>query len=407
MAKRVPQIVAADSQRSSNEIFLADDATNVAMALARWDVKAAIPVMRAQLLAVRQVHGRWPGSSQDNLLVQDQVRLSAALESAGDTKVNRDYAAWIRALPVPESPSQNRLFQPLWQKPQDPNIAAAAEWLFNDPASPWHCLPKTKNTFGEINELVASPLVGVAAFQRGLLANLGDKSSIGDIWLQDGRLQTSPGVNLGATNFFTAEEPLLPKAGEKRTLRVCDWYALQLSWLEGSPEFEAYWPQDKRNAAVQEAIAFVRDWSGRFAWNETQKVLYDPPFHRARMIFPRRDRPATEAEVKAHTAIFCLAGGGEVRAVAIDPFPTEAKWTTLKRFVVRTQGYDVETKTQKIITTFDQKGWIWQAEERMEGGQWKRYYGFVGSHIVAKVPAEEIELTAPIRPAAATKPSVQ
>ena len=90
--------------------------------------------------------------------------------------------------------------------------------------------------------------------------------------------------------------------------------------------------------------------------------------------------------------------------MALDPFPTAARWTTLKRFLVRSQVYDEATKTQKIVANFDQQGWIWQAEERMEGGQWKRYYGFVGRHVVAKVPAGEIELATPVRPPAATRP---
>ena len=403
LAKRVPQIAAADKEYSSNEIFFADDATQVALALAKWDLKAAMPVMRVQLQEVKWVDARWPDSSQGSLLVGDQVKLFTALENAGDAGIKRDYAVWIRALPVPESPSQIRLFQPLWQKPQDPDIAAAAEWLFNDPASPWHCLPKTKDTFGRIGELVASPLLGVSAFQKSVLTNLGDKSSIGEIWVRDGQMQMNRDVGI-RESFSVPIDPLLPKAGERRTVRVCDWYALQLSRLEGSPVFEAYWPQDKRDAVIPEAIAFVRDWSDRFAWNDTQKTFFRPPFGRVRMIFQRRDRPATEAEVRAHTAIFSLAGPGEVRAVALDPFPTQAKWTTLKRFPVRSQVYDEATKTQKIVTDFDQRGWIWQAEERMEGGKWKRYYGFVGRHIVAKVPADEIELANPIRPAATTRP---
>jgi hypothetical protein len=216
-------------------------------------------------------------------------------------------------------------------------------------------------------------------------------------------MQTSRGINLGG-RVFAADDPLLPKAGEKRTVRVGDWYALQLSFLEGSPEFEAYWPEAKRDAAIQEAAAFVRDWSDRFAWNETQKVLYDPPFCPARMIFQRHDRPAPPAQVKSHTVIFSLAGEGEVRTVAMDPFPMEATWTTLKRFQVRSQAYDEKTESHKIITSFDQRGWVWQAEEKLEGGQWKRYYGFVGHHVVARVPAEEIELVKPPRPAAATQP---
>ena len=401
MAKRVSQIAKSDPH-TSDEIFRSGKATDVALVLARWDSKAAIPVMRSQLDVVKWVRTRWPDSSHDGILVGGPARLYTALQNAGDTGINRDYAAWIRALPVPSSPSQLRLFRPLWQQPQDPEIAAAADWLFNNATSPWHCLPKTKDTFGEIGDLVASPLMGVAAFQESLLANLGDRSSIGQIWFQDGHLKMNPVLNLRQRSI-AKEDPLLPKPGEKQTFRVCDWCALQLSWLEGSPEFEAYWPQAKRDTAVRDAETFVRDWADRFAWNDTQKLLFDPPFHPARMIFERRTVPATEAQVRAHTAIFSLAGPDKVRAVALEPFPTEAKWIT-KRFLKRHQVYDDKTKAQEIVAEFDQTGWIWQAEERLEGGQWKRYYGFVGRHIVAKVLAEEIELTPPIRPAAARQP---
>ena len=82
--------------------------------------------------------------------------------------------------------------------------------------------------------------MGVAAFQKSLLTNLGDKTSIGEIWLQDGRLQTSPGLNLGWNTFFTDDDPLLPKAGEKRTVASAIGTPCSLSWAEGVPEFEAY-----------------------------------------------------------------------------------------------------------------------------------------------------------------------
>ncbi len=42
--------------------------------------------------------------------------------------------------------------------------------------------------------------------------------------------------------------------------------------------------------------------------------------------------------------------------------------------------------------SFDREGRIWQAEEVLIQGRWKRFYGFVGNHIIAKVPAEDIEL---------------
>ena len=402
MAKRVPQIASADT-RTSNEMFFANDATDVAMALSKWDAKAAIPVLRRNSGSWRMSSRAGVGAVRGKCSLETMpgcFRRCRTRESPAPTMITPPGFARFPATDM-FMPDTIKLFQPLWQKSTDPDIAAAADWLFNDPTSPWHCLAKMKNVFGE--RLIASPLLGVAAFQKSLLTNLGDKSPLGEIWFQDGRISTSPGLGIGYS-FAVNDDPLLPKIGEKRTVRVCDWYAWHLSGLEASPDFEAYWPQEKRDAVIKDAMVFVRDWADRFAWNDTQKALFDPPMGKVRMIFGYHHRPATQADVRSHTAIFSLAGAGEVRAVDLDPFPTEAKWTTLKRFPVVYQGYDEKAKAQKIIRGFDQEGWIWQAEERMEGGKWKRYYGFVGKHIVAKVPAEEIELVKPIRPAAPTRP---
>jgi hypothetical protein len=43
---------------------------------------------------------------------------------------------------------------------------------------------------------------------------------------------------------------------------------------------------------------------------------------------------------------------------------------------------------------FLQDGHVWQAEEVQTNGRWQRFYGFVGSHRVARVPAAEIEFPA-------------
>jgi hypothetical protein len=64
------------------------------------------------------------------MLVGHQVRLFSAFENSGDSSINHDYAVWIRGFRVPECPSSIGIFQPLWQKPQDPDIATAVDWLF-------------------------------------------------------------------------------------------------------------------------------------------------------------------------------------------------------------------------------------------------------------------------------------
>lgn len=47
-------------------------------------------------------------------------------------------------------------------------------------------------------------------------------------------------------------------------------------------------------------------------------------------------------------------------------------------------------------------GWVWQAEEIRRGNQWERDYGFVGRHVIARVPAGSIDLAGgpPLAPGA-------
>ena len=44
-------------------------------------------------------------------------------------------------------------------------------------------------------------------------------------------------------------------------------------------------------------------------------------------------------------------------------------------------------------------GWVWQAEEVHRGGEWERYYGLVGRHVIAGVPASSLELAGGRQPA--------
>ena len=53
-------------------------------------------------------------------------------------------------------------------------------------------------------------------------------------------------------------------------------------------------------------------------------------------------------------------------------------------------GHDCHRRRQEA--EHDQDGLVWQAEEVWKDGKWVRYYGFVGRHVVAKVPAAEVEL---------------
>jgi hypothetical protein len=106
----------------------------------------------------------------------------------------------------------------------------------------------------------------------------------------------------------------------------------------------------------------------------------------ARLEFPKLDHAATPADIRDGLAIFSLADEGQARTVAFSPRPAPARWSGPKNHSRREA---------------DQTGVIWQAEELRTENGWRRYYGFVGPHTFARVPADEVELlreAAPDRP---------
>jgi hypothetical protein len=46
---------------------------------------------------------------------------------------------------------------------------------------------------------------------------------------------------------------------------------------------------------------------------------------------------------------------------------------------------------QWTTTVYENQGHVWQAEEGFIDGKWQRFFGFVGDHIIARAPGEEIE----------------
>ena len=111
---------------------------------------------------------------------------------------------------------------------------------------------------------------------------------------------------------------------------------------------------------------------------------------RAVLGFDPLDRLATAAEIAAGRAIFSLEGtGAEVRRLPMPSFPVKARWTKLE--VLADDGPGVRAINAKNVDRRYieglQTGWVWQAEEVREGNRWRRYYGFVGHHVLTRVTA--------------------
>jgi hypothetical protein len=250
--------------------------------------------------------------------------------------------------------------------------------------------------FWSSEHLLDAPMLGVAPFQTHVLRNLDDTTNAGTLKIDPrGGGEIKLARVLSGMYVRNNADPLLPDKGPELPIRVCDWYAWKLSFLEGTPLFELYWPLQKRDAALVSMRQFIRQYGARFAYNADQAMLWEyPSTPQARMTFPLLDHPASEDDVEAGRAIFSLPADLPRRAVKLDQRPIKARWVTLQDYPQTIQFYDPGTRQSGTKTEYDQSGVVWQAEEVLENGKWERYYGFVGHYIVARAPADQIVLTA-------------
>jgi hypothetical protein len=396
LAKRLRQLIA--DAPGDNGFGAWQNASMLAPALADWDGKAHLDDLRAytaglqkQLVANAHGQGYW--------FVMRICQMFTARQKAGDPSVIDDYIAWLKSVPRSKSDSgANLLFEQMWRNPDHPGIKATAEALFNGEHAEWNPVLRTTSGGYRDADLLRSPLLGMPEFRRQIVRMLADRSPAGVVTLGDAGSQ-SINVTGGwqSGTGYCPDDPGAPPPGTKVNFRVCDLWAQHVGWAEGTPRLELYWAEEKRDAAIKKLIEFLDRYGDRFRYNADDPETWIVPNSPTRMSFPRLDRPATPADVKAGRAIFSLAGDAgsapaEVRLVPLPQRPLSAEWATLKAHPRQTTQVDQSGKTTHF-TTYDNAGYIWQAEEVRIGNRWQRYYGFVGHYDVARVPAEEIDVS--------------
>lgn len=211
-----------------------DGACRMAVAAALWDPSAALPALRAaaQLRACRE----------------DAVVTTARL-TLGDTGAASEWAAEIRnwrAFP----PLHVDQLAPLWMFPDDPVLQQLADWLFTRPEAPWSPALKFQDVY--------SPLLGVPSFRRAVRSALEDPKVIGKATRSaEGNLSFSVEGGGGGGGMEPSHDPRQIPPGQERPIRVKDLVAMELSGLEGAPEFEPDWPPADKDGIISEMIQFL------------------------------------------------------------------------------------------------------------------------------------------------------
>jgi hypothetical protein len=383
--------VAARDPNTSHRVFVQRDACDITLALAKWEPRAAIPEIHKRIGQCKTLFANeFHSTHARELLSAWFSRLCAAGIDAGDEPAADEYATWLKNLSPArlEHFESTGVFYALCRFPDHPKFVEPARFLFlgDSPYRPLH----TKIQEPMFRELVASPLIGVDAFREMIkeeLRNVTRANAKMTINAKEGSYSIAFGGSGGLGGVIADATDLARLEAKEQTLRVCDIYAQTLNRFEGAPTFAAYWPEDRRDAAIAALIAFVDRWGDCFrvlpnlSFDRFRDPFYPPRFH-----LPKLDHTATPDDVKQARAIFSLQDGkSEVRLAELPMFPQMARWKTLDKFPIRYRGQ------KDGPTEYDRAGYIWQAEEVLIDGKWQRYYGFVGNHTIAKVTAAEIE----------------
>jgi hypothetical protein len=412
IAKRVESIDPSASRvvphQGSGEIFEVSNANRMATLLAGWDPKGAVPTLKVRVARSASIlRAAKARDVHEGGLATDIARMTTLRLKADDPSALDDYAAWARTVAPPDYGFfAAEMFEPMWRHPDHPAIASAVRSLFDDPASPWVPLFRPGDRGwqegGFKAGVITSPLLGLEPFRKLVLAGLADLRENGSVDVDaSGKVTVRVGKEMTEFPIVRGGDPLRPPPSSSTPLRLADLYASTFATIAGFPPCERYWPISRRDEAIAACAATLRQYGPRLRYSETTRTLYEaapfyPQHQRAILAFDPLDRPATADDVREGRAIFHIEGG-EVRRWPMPALPMPARWTTLEipDHDPGLRGFDLSKERPRAQVEMLQSGNVWQAEEVRDGDRWRRSYGLVWRHGLARVPAEAIEFPPP------------
>jgi hypothetical protein len=265
MAKRVAGLTPPGDASSPEDRSSLRAACTLALYLVDWDLKGSAPALRRLTQRCREIVAA--GASARFHPTPWLGRYIAAFTvhraRAGEKKALEEYAAWIRGVSPPHvTDSVETVFEPLWEYPRHKAIKKAAEWLFNDSASPWHLVidPLQERGGYHTSKLLATRLIEVPAFRKQILRALTDTREGGYI-----TVRSSGRVDVKVRGGWSTNGPPMdhhtPPSGTTAPFRVCDIYASQISRAhKEAPKCPLHWPVKERDKAVRASKAYIKSY---------------------------------------------------------------------------------------------------------------------------------------------------
>ena len=394
LKKRAEQALEPETQSG----FAYAGGANYALMLYEWEPKGPQTLPLLQTVMRRCIaFAAADGSEEDQTQLGGRIsRLTLARIRLGDTTAAEEYGKWVGGVRLRYLGSETQsTLMPLWKEPENAALRRVSERLFaSDKNVLWSRIlsdPKSRENY-YASDLFGSRLLETEAFRNLVLLRLQNRTITGAVMQKGDDPQTRSFAWLDGSQ--SGPTPPKNNAWRSQTLRICDRAALALERVAGTPRFDPMASAKERDKACAAFAAYLKKWGsalGGSPYDGYYRPLYSydmgDSFGYLGPTFEQTRRPASSNNLKENRAIFALSGKTRV-APDLPALPLEAEWKSDPN--ADNSSY-MDGKTTKQIRY--SRGFVWQAEDKWDGKKWVRFFGYVGPHSIAKVPAAQIRIT--------------
>jgi hypothetical protein len=239
--------IAPTNYANSSDCWAFSDSADLGLMLAEWNPKAAKRALGKIIERCPLFYAQtFTGGCGNGL-----AALVTKLAELGDTTGLDLYANWVRKRKLEDiQDGVPDVLLPLGTYPHHPSIREASVKFFRPEKRDW--LSRQGST-----DLLRTGLVLNEAFQLIVLDGFQNKTEAGTITLKNGNYEIR--VQGSYQSGKLTPDAFVPKSEVSVSFRQCDHIAHRLSRIEGLPKLELYWPEAKRDEALAEVTAFLKE----------------------------------------------------------------------------------------------------------------------------------------------------
>jgi hypothetical protein len=263
MAKRALLVAGRGEVTSSGDQFRGADSLQIGLALAKWDLKASVPTLKALLerAIVLTSDSRLRGNAADSNFPVAGVAVSKLVE-AGDASAWKLYEDLLVNF-EPDSFINPNVFRPLWTSAKNPNATRIAKQVFLDDDSKLMAFYRRDGNVYQITGNIQSPWLKIPAFRELLIKLLDDKKQIGTVSRDQNGIRNRTDKGGSGSMGFDFSKDSDSAIGDEATFRVCDQVAMHLVQLKGCPIYNPVWKEAKRNSALKQLQKYIASIGNR------------------------------------------------------------------------------------------------------------------------------------------------